>query len=71
MARKPCNVVLQAPEEKFRVVGFDSFDGEDWLVGDYDSMEEALKIAKQKGGVMTLMHVYDDQGKHLKRMGTF
>ncbi len=62
---------LQAPAGKFRVVGVDTFDGTDWVQGDFDTESEALAVAKEKGGTMTKMHVYDDQGKHLGEAGTF
>ena len=60
-----------APEGKFRVIGVDTFDGGDWLVGDFGSLKKATDVADKKGGQMTKMHVYDDQGKHLHDAGTF
>ena len=42
-------VELKAPEGKFRIVGIDKFHppGEDdWVHGDYDSLEEALNTAR-------------------------
>ncbi len=62
---------LRAPEGKFRVVGVDTFDGDDWLQGDFNTEEEALAVANKEGGTMTKMHVYDDQGRHLGEAGTF
>lgn len=61
----------QAPAGKFRVVGVDTFDGTDWLQGDFDTLEQATEVANKKGGEMTKMHVYDDTGKHLHEAGTF
>jgi len=60
-----------APKGKFRVIGVDTFDGGDWVQGDFDTLEEALKVARSKGGEMTKMHVYDDKGKHQGQAGTF
>lgn len=60
-----------APKGKFRVVGVDTFDGGDWLEGDFDTLEKASEHADKKGGEMTVMHVYDDQGRHLHKAGTF
>ena len=62
---------LKAPAGKFRVVGVDTFDGDDWVQGDFDTQEEALNVANEKGGTMTKMHVYDDKGRHLGEAGTF
>lgn len=59
------------PKGKFRVIGVDTFDGGDWVVGDYDTKEAALAIAYAKGGQMTKMHVYDDTGRHVGQAGTF
>lgn len=60
-----------APNGKFRVIGVDTFDGGDWVVGDFKTKEKALKKARKKGGTMTKMHVYDDTGKHVGEAGTF
>jgi hypothetical protein len=62
---------LKAPPGKFRVVLVDTFDDESWVHGDYDTPEQAIEQAKDKGGVMLKSHVYDDQGKHLYDAGEF
>jgi hypothetical protein len=64
-------LTLKAPEGKFRVVGVDTFDGTDWIYGDYDTREEATKVANSKGGQMLKTHVYDDVGKHICGAGSF
>lgn len=61
----------KAPKGKFRVVGVDTFSNEDWLEGDFDTLDEAVDVANKKGGTMTKMHVYDDQEKHQHDAGTF
>jgi len=38
----------KAPPGKFRVLGVDKYDGTDWIEGDYDSRESALRIARKK-----------------------
>jgi hypothetical protein len=58
------------PKGKFRVVGVDTFDGDDWVQGDFDTREAALACAHEKGGPMTKMHVYDDTGRHIGQAGT-
>lgn len=60
-----------APKGKYRVIGVDTFDGGDWVQGDFATREEALSVAQSKGGEMTVMHVYDDNGRHVGRAGTF
>lgn len=60
-----------APKGKFRVIGVDTFDGTDWVVGDFNTLKKAKKVAEEKSGKMTMMHVYDDQENHLHRAGNF
>ena len=60
----------QAPAGKFRVIGVDTFDGDDWVQGDRDTIAEAQELAKEKGGEMTMMHIYDDQGNNVDSAGT-
>ena len=59
------------PKGKFRVIGVDTFDGGDWVQGDFDPKEAALQCAREKGGEMTKMHIYDDTGRHIGEAGTF
>lgn len=56
---------------KFRVVGVDTFDGTDWVEGEFDTKEEAIAHAKARGGEMLKMHVYDEHGRHISQAGTF
>lgn len=65
------NLILKAPLGKYRVVGVDTFDGTDWIEGDFDFLNEAIRLAKSKGGEMLKTHVYNDQGKHMFDAGTF
>ena len=66
---------LKAPERKFRVIGIDKFHppGEDdWLEGDYNSLDEALTIAREltreaskdstDPRIAEVYYVYDDEG---------
>jgi len=64
-------VPLIAPIGKYRVVCVDTFDGGDWIHGDYDTAADAIEQARAKGGVMLKVHVYDDTGRHLFEAGTF
>jgi hypothetical protein len=62
---------LKAPEGKFRVVGVDTFDGTDWVEGDFNTKEAALRHANLRGGEMLKMHAYDDKGNHISEAGRF
>ena len=66
---------LKAPKGKFRIVLLDKFEpsGEGFYpFGDYDALDEALKIARQKGkeaepdssdpNIATVYYVFDDKG---------
>jgi len=63
----------KAPKGKFRVVGVDTFDGGDWMEGDFSTLARARKHANKstKGKQMLVMHIYDDTGNHCYEAGTF
>ena len=56
----------KAPPGKFRVIGVDTFDGTDWLEGDFNSLQLAKDHVDTgtKGKEMLKMHVYDDTATH-------
>lgn len=53
----------------FRVVGVDTFDGGDWIVGDYKTLEEAKRNAV--GGTMLKKYVYNKDGRCVYSSGSF
>lgn len=55
----------------YRVIGVDTFDGTDFIIGDYDTFIEATEIAKAKGGTMMKTHVYDSRGLWMFEAGEF
>lgn len=61
----------KAPPGKFRVIGVDTFAGEDGLEGDFDDLPAAMDHVRQEAGEMYVMHVYDDEGNHVGEGGTF
>jgi hypothetical protein len=63
----------KAPKGKFRVIGVDTFDGGDWVSGDFATLDDAKKHAanQTKGQQMLKMHIYDDKGNHLGQDGSF
>ena len=60
---------------KFKILGIDKFDGEDWIQGEYETAEKALKIARRMTreamssasgpSVATVYYAYDPSGKYL------
>lgn len=60
-----------APQGKFRLVGVDTFDNNDWVEKDFDDKKEACEIASIRGGVMLKMYIYDDQGRCIFQSGTY
>ena len=61
----------KAPPGKTRVIGVDLFSHEDYLKGDYDTPEEAFKVADEKnkkrtGSMDDVYYVYDDQGHYIR-----
>lgn len=62
-------VELKAPKGKFRVVKVDTFDRDDWVDGDYDTLNTAKENAI--GGEMLKAYVFDDVGCQLYNSGTF
>lgn len=67
-------VELKAPPGEFRVVCVDTFDGDDWVGGDFKTKEEAIDFANKKvkaNPTMFKVHIYDDVGVHLFEAGKF
>jgi hypothetical protein len=62
-----------AKKGKFRVIGVDTFDGGDWLEGEFKSLEEAKKhiAEKTKGQQMLKMYIYDEVGNPVGSAGSF
>jgi hypothetical protein len=57
---------LAAPVGMYRVIGVDTFEHPtegDYLVGDFDTLEEAKRAADKTGGQANPVYVYDDKGK--------
>ena len=60
-----------APAGKYRVICVDTFDGGDWVHGDFETRDAAISAARSKGGEMLRAYVYDDSGRHVDNAGTF
>ena len=62
---------LKAPKGKTRVVEVNLFDRKDYPVGDFDTREEAFKVAdehnkKRSGSMSDVYYVYDDEGRYIR-----
>lgn len=55
----------KASEGKFRIICVDTFDGTDWLGGDYKNLSDARKAKKSLSGELLKVHIYNDKGIHL------
>lgn len=53
------------------MIGVDTFDGTDWHERDFDTAKEATDHARQRGGNMTKMYVYNDHGEFVSEAGVF
>lgn len=60
-----------APKGKYRVVTVDTFDATDGVQGDYATLHEANKEAKDNSGTMLKAYVYDETGKCVAGYGSF
>ncbi len=63
----------KAPPGMFRVIGVDTFDGDDFVEDDFPSLPLAQDHVREKtaGKEMLMMHIYDDRGCHLGNAGSF
>ena len=64
------NVEVEDKGKPF-VIGVDTFDYTDWLDGYFDTNEEAIKEAEERGRPMLRMHAYNKDGKHIGGGGEF
>lgn len=62
---------LKAPKGKFRVIGVDTFDGGDYIAGDFKKKQDAIDLAQKSGGTMNIYYVYDDRGNQVFKAGTY
>jgi len=55
----------KAPKGKFRVICVDTFDGTDWIVGDYKDFLDARRAATVRMGKLLKVYIYNNKGKCL------
>lgn len=53
-----------APSGKYRLIFVDLFDGTDWIVGDYDSLDESTRVSRKKMSDSKLIasYIYNEAG---------
>lgn len=57
--------------KRYTVTGYDTFSNEPYPIGKYSSLEEAINIAKDKGGVMNKTYVHNEYGVEIRDFGTY
>ena len=64
---------LVAPSGHYRAIGVDTFDGADWIIGDYTTQKEAEAeaAALKRCSTMLMTYVYDDKGRCLYSAGSY
>jgi hypothetical protein len=65
------NLELKAPEGKFRLVQVDTFDGEEWIYGDFDTELEGRYACAKAGGNMLRAYLYNDRGQCIDWAGIY
>lgn len=68
-----CSVMEWTMEQgkMYSVKGYDSFSGEHYDIGKYKDKDKAINKAKESGGEMNLIYVYDERGVQIAKFGTF
>jgi hypothetical protein len=66
-----CDLRIDIPKGKFRVIIVDLFDHDSYLYKDYDTQEEAFSIADKKnkkrtGEMDCIFYVYNDKGEYIR-----
>jgi hypothetical protein len=69
----PDRIRLQADPGMFRVVGVDTFEGPgaEYMIGDFDDPNDACQTAREHGGTMNPVYVYDDEGVMVFKAGSY
>jgi hypothetical protein len=61
---------LRAPAGMFRVIGFALRDGQKYMIGDFNTKEDAGECAKKHGMVGNPVDVYNDRADLVVRYGS-
>jgi hypothetical protein len=64
---------LRAPKGKFRVIGVDVNEGAtgNYRLGDFETLELAEKVAKEKATIGNPIYIYNDRGQLIVRYGSW
>lgn len=62
----------KAPTGQFRVIGVDTFEGptSEYLIRDCTDLMKAMRLARERGGIMNPVYVFDSEGKMIFSTGT-
>ncbi len=61
-----------APEGKFRLIALDLRENlNGYCLGDFETVESAKQVARDKGGIGQPVFVYDDTGEAVMRFGSW
>ncbi len=61
---------LQAPKDMFRVTGVEAATG-NYRLGDFETLQTAKSVAKEKAGIGNPIYIYDDKGELVVRYGSW
>ena len=63
---------LKAPPGSFRVIGVDlSQRADNFVVGDFETLEAAKEAANRRAQVGAPIYIYDDEGELVERYGSW
>jgi len=63
---------LKAPPTRFRVIEVDlSEQAGNFVVGDFETLEEAKEAANRRAQVGSPIYIYDDEGELVERYGSW
>jgi hypothetical protein len=63
---------LKAPARSFRVIGVDlSNRADNFVIGNFDKLQEAKEAAIRRAQVGTPIYIYDDEGELVERYGSW
>ena len=63
---------LKAPPKAFRVIGVDLSDClENFVLGDFSTLQEAKQAANRRAQVGSPIYIYDDKGELVERYGSW
>jgi len=62
---------LKAPPGNFRVIEVDLGQRDNFVVGDFETLQEAKEAANRRAQVGSPIYIYDDEGELVERYGSW